>query len=165
MRRSKTAFSLLLSRLKRKDFLDKIVTGGFFTIIQIDKNRRLILVNHQFRLRNPIFMHIVGYERYDILKQGVWDLLEASRPVILLLDNTRPHIANVIKQAVYLLRWLILPHPAYFLDLTPVWFLCILALSILPDTSEIYKSISDVINSKPCPFTWLDSCPKIDKNI
>jgi len=39
--------------------------------------------------------------------------------VILLHDNARPHVAKVIKKYLETLKWDVLPHPPYSLDIAP----------------------------------------------
>ena len=39
--------------------------------------------------------------------------------VILLHDNARPHIVKVIKKYLETLKWDVLPHPPYSLDIAP----------------------------------------------
>src|SRR4051812_6312599 len=42
-----------------------------------------------------------------------------SDQVLLLHDNARPHIADIVKQEITKQKWTVLPHPAYSPDLAP----------------------------------------------
>lgn len=85
---------------------------------------------------------------------------KGKRPVILLHDNARPHVAKTTRQAIEELGWEVLAHPAYSPDLAPSDYHLFLGLkNSLRDTcfktlEESENAVSAYFRSKDEKFYW-----------
>ncbi|GFV62528.1 histone-lysine N-methyltransferase SETMAR [Trichonephila clavipes] len=90
--------------------------------------------------------------------QRVRPALVNRKNVILLHDNTRPHTAKVTQEKIIELGWSVLPHPSYFLDLSPTDYHLFCSLQKFlkgkPFSSEeqITQAVENFSQSKPATF-------------
>ena len=56
-------------------------------------------------------------DSFDALREKRPEYEQRHDKVILLHDNTRPHVAKVVKKYLETLKWDVLPHPPYSPDI------------------------------------------------
>ena len=146
---------LLLQRQKRKGFLHRIVTGDGKPNIHGSKlqlciwwdQRRIIyyelLKPHEtvtgdlYRLQLMCLSHALNEKRLEYS--------ERHEKVILLHDNTRPHVAKSVKTYLETLKREVLPHPPYSPD-------------IAPSEYHLFRSMADSVCEQK--FTSYEDCKK-----
>ncbi|GBP55459.1 Mariner Mos1 transposase [Eumeta japonica] len=111
---------LLLQRQKRKGFSHRIVTGDEKWIHYDNPKRRKSWGkpgHDQYRLQNQISM-VRSFSVFG--KRPLYK--HRHDKVILLHDNTWPHVAKPVKNYLETLQWEVLPHPPYLPDIAPTDF-------------------------------------------
>ena len=99
------------------------------------------------------------------------EAIQQKRPdrqgqVILLHDNARPHVANIVKAALQELDWEVLQHPPYSPDLAPTDYHLFRSLSnqmrgVTFDTNEDLENwLNNFFESRPSDF-WRDGINKL----
>ena len=115
----------------------------------------------------------VNKELYIAQLHRMNEAIRLKRPhrqgqIILLHDNTRPHVAQVIKATLQELKWEVLQHLLYSLDLAPMVYYLFHSLSnhmrgVTFDNKEDLKNwLNKFFDTRPGDF-WQNSIDKLVK--
>ena len=102
---------------------------------------------------------------------SVNEAIQQKRPdrqgqVILLHDNSRPHVANIVKAALQELDWEVLQHPPYSPDLAPTDYHLFRSLSnqmrgvTFYTNEDLENWLNNFFESRPDDF-WRDGIDKL----
>ena len=113
----------------------------------------------------------VNKELYIAQLHCVNEVIQLKRPhqyTILLPDNARLHVAQVVKAALQELEWEVLQHPPYSLDLAPMVYYLFCSLSnhmrgvTFNHEEDLKNWLNKFFNTRPVDF-WQNSIDKLVK--